>query len=339
MRRVARLCSAAILCLITLILALVLAFYVLIVFGASQTLQTVWICSAMRTMTHHDLAKAFFTDEKIEEVLRGNTVSDEGYGTESFTFTSKPSEDSYVIEGYRKLEDGIYLKDISDIAWRGHVMLVTDPMRVKLVSAESLFQSGETLTDMVHHAGAVAGINGGAFQNGEEGELEGAIPRGLLIEDGKLLCPEPGDDTEYHLIGLDQGGQLVLRTTTAGWAMTNGIVSATSFAPFLIVNGEGLVKTGTGGWGVAPRTAIGQRKSGEMLLLVIDGRSTRSIGCDLDAVMKVMQNENAWNAALLDGGHSTTMVWRGELLNRPSMGEERQINNAFVVMPSPAGNQ
>ena len=33
-----------------------------------------------------------------------------------------------------------------------------------------------------------------------------------------------------------------------------------------------MITNGDGGWGVGPRTAIGQRKDGTVLLLVIDGR-------------------------------------------------------------------
>jgi len=36
---------------------------------------------------------------------------------------------------------------------------------------------------------------------------------------------------------------------------------------------------------------------------------------------------------MLDGGSSTAMLYGDTYINRPSLGHERWINNAFVVMP------
>lgn len=383
----------------------VLSFFVLIVAGASPKLQTIWICSAMRTMSHKYLATAFFSNEYIAEVMEKNEVDDSGYDSEILTFgkndktptdpneglyeilsketgetpetepeteaetepepeevteeteqTTPESEETeavvetepipeeteqsaeeavvtdYISEGYELLEDGLYLKEVSGTTWRGYVMLVEDPLRVKLVDTSQQYYCGENVMTMTTTAGAVAGINGGGFQDGANYDSNGGTPAGLLIEDGKLVHPFVIDETVYNMIGINTDGALVLRHCTTGWALDNGIVSAVSFAPFLVVNGEGLIGEGSGGWGIAPRTAIGQRKTGEFLLLVIDGRQVDwSIGCDLDVLQDVMLEEGAYNAAMLDGGSSTAMVYNGEYVNRPSLGHERWINNCFVV--------
>ena len=243
--------------------------------------------------------------------------------------------DSYIAEGYDCLESGLYLKAVSGLTWRGYVMLVTDPTRIRLRDTSMQYECGENVMTMVTNNGAVAGINGGGFVDGPNYDSNGGTPGGLLIEEGALVCPLTADDTVYNMIGINTSGALVLRHCTADWALSNGIVSAVSFAPFLVVNGEGMIKNGTGGWGIAPRTAIGQRQTGEMLLLVIDGRQADwSVGCDLDVLQDVMLSEGAVNAAMLDGGSSTAMVYAGEYVNRPSLGHERWINNCFVVMPA-----
>lgn len=396
-----------------LIAAGVLAFFVLIVAGASPKLQTIWICSAMRTMSHKYLATAFFPDEYIAKVMAANEIDDSGYDSDILSFlekdppkkdphegldailaidpsdavseeteaepeteeippeteeiageipeepepapetevppetepvpeTEKPAETeapvpelpAYIREGYEMLEEGIYLKEVSGLTWRGYVMLIEDPLRVKLADTSQQYSCGENVMTMTANAGAVAGINGGGFQDGANYDSNGGMPAGLLIEDGNLVYPYVIDETVYNMIGINDGGGLVLRHCTAQWALDNNIVSAVSFAPFLVVNGEGLIKNGTGGWGIAPRTAIGQRETGEFLFLVIDGRQADwSIGCDLDVLQDVMLAEGAYNAAMLDGGSSTAMVYDGEYVNRPSLGHERWINNCFVVMP------
>ncbi len=369
----------------SLIAAGILAFFVLIVAGASPKLQTIWICSAMRTMSHKYLATAFFPEDYIAEVMEKNEIDDSGYDSDILSFGKKdpPKKDphegldailaidpdeteeetapapeteepetepvpetepeteapepelpAYISEGYEMLEDGLYLKEVSGLTWRGYVMLVEDPLRVKLVDTSQQYSCGENVMTMSTNAGAVAGINGGGFQDGANYDSNGGMPAGLLIEDGEIVYPFVIDETVYNMIGINDEGALVLRHCTAQWAIDNNIVSAVSFAPFLVVNGEGLIKNGTGGWGIAPRTAIGQRETGEFLFLVIDGRQVDwSIGCDLDVLQEVMLAEGAYNAAMLDGGSSTAMVYDGEYVNRPSLGHERWINNCFVVMP------
>ena len=447
----------------------VLLFFLLIVAGLSPRLQTIWICSAMRTMSHKYLATAFFSEETIDRIMKENEVDDSGHDSELLSFalpsdsesdlsehsvtigdaaadalkkiTEQPepetepkpvpgpdaaavvppepmddgetagwiigrilvalrtseaesgeetepegpdgardevktdpeeedeepekeypavdeilrqvpalntaaakaalgaakravSGDTYIAQGYDRLDGGLYLKAVSGLTWRGYVMLVADPTRVRLRDTSMQYECGENVMTMVKSAGAVAGINGGGFVDGPNYDSNGGTPGGLIIEEGTLVCPLTPDDSVYSMIGINRDGVLVLRHCTADWALSNGIVSAVSFAPFLVVNGEGMVKNGSGGWGIAPRTAIGQRETGEMLLLVIDGRQADwSIGCDLDVLQEVMLAEGAVNAAMLDGGSSTAMVHNGTYINRPSLGHERWINNCFVVMP------
>lgn len=398
-KKVFRAFSYFVLAIIVIILFGVLSFYTLIVAGLSPKLQTIWICSAMRTMSHKYLATMFFSDSYISEVMAENEIDDSGFDsdilvfgkdtdsetkapepetsadggsetepgdetetdaeggstdiepetdaeteTETETETDAESETDgenggktdagYIEEGYEMLDDGIFLKEVSGTTWRGYVMLVSDPTRIKLVDTSQQYTCGENVMTMTKNAGAVAGINGGGFQDGPNYDSNGGMPAGLLIEDGNLVYPLTVDNTVYNMIGINKDGALVLRHCTADWALENDIVSAVSFSPFLVVNGEGLIKEGSGGWGIAPRTAIGQRETGEFLLLVIDGRQVAwSIGCDLDVLQEVMLDEGAYNAAMLDGGSSTAMVFDEKYINKPCLGHERWINNCFVVMP------
>ena len=406
MRKITRVISTVVLSGIALALTAVLSFYILIVAGASPKLQTIWICSAMRTMSHKYLATVFFTEEYIDKVMRANEIDDTGYDSEILDFgknefesslpgaaadpgaeTNEPiappetnienetvpeqeladtvlpetektepetetkdtaeseaqetetAEPDYQAEGYEMLEEGLWLKEVSDLTWRGYVMLIEDPLRVKLVDTSQQYVCGENVMTMTTNAGGVAGMNGGGFTDGANYDSNGGTPAGLIIEDSQLVWPLEPDETVYNMIGINKGGALVLRHCTAQWAMENDIVSAVSFSPFIVVNGEGLIKSGSGGWGIAPRTAIGQRKTGEFLFLVVDGRQADwSLGCDLDVLQKVMLEEEAYNAAMLDGGSSTAMVYDGKYVNRPSLGHERWINNCFVVMPSVPAN-
>ena len=340
--------SVIALALITVIVIGLLSFYLLIVAGLSPKLQTTWITTAMTTLNHKYLATAFFSDEFIEEVMKANEVDDTGYDSEIITFDNKDKDkdkpedpvivepvDPYLEEGYELLEEGVYIKDVSGDSWRGKVMLISDPTRVKLVDTKDQYYCGEKVEHMTARVGAVAGINGGGFVDGADYNSNGGTPMGLIIEDGKLVCPSyPSDYYTYNMIGINSEGAMILRHVTSQWALDNDIQSSVSALCYLIVNGEGLISANGGSWGIAPRTAIGQRKTGEYLFLTVDGRQIDwSIGCDLDALEKVMLDEGAYNAAMVDGGTSTVMVYQNEIINRPSNGEGRWINNCFVVMP------
>ena len=85
--------------------------------------------------------------------------------------------------------------------------------------------------------------------------------------------------------------------------------------------------------GVGPRTAIGQRKDGTVLLLVIDGRQPGySVGATLRDLQNIMYEEGAVIAANLDGGSSSTLYYNGKVINKPAdLLGERMIPTAFVV--------
>lgn len=339
-----RIIISAFLVLFALGIAGMIGFYVLIVSGVFPKLTDTWVCTAMTTLNHKYLATWFFSDERIEEIMERNTVDDSGYSTDVEQIEIKEPEpeieiatDPYVEEGYELLEEGLYLKAVSGENWKGWLMLTTDPRRVKLEDTRRQFECGQKVMTMISNAGAVAGINGGGFSDGPNYDSNGGMPAGLVIENGVLVYPtdELSIENEIHsMIGLNSDGVLVLRKCTAKWALENDIVSAVAFTPYIIVNGEGIVKHGTGGWGIAPRTAIGQRKTGEIIFLVIDGRQVgHSIGVDLLPIQETLLAEGCINAAMMDGGSSTVMIYDGEFVNKPSLGFERYINNCWVVMP------
>ena len=118
---------------------------------------------------------------------------------------------------------------------------------------------------------------------------------------------------------------------TGKQALEEGIRDAVSFGPTLIVNGEALSGIGTGG-GLNPRTAIGQRADGTVLLLVIEGRQATSLGASYTDLIRVMLEHGAVNAANLDGGSSSVMYYEGSLVNsNASVIGLRKMPTAFLV--------
>ena len=102
---------------------------------------------------------------------------------------------------------------------------------------------------------------------------------------------------------------------------------AIEFGPFLIINGKQTKIKGNGGWGIAPRTAIGQRKDGTVLFLVVNGRIPSSIGASMNDISDLMKKYGAYNAANLDGGSSSELVIKNKIINIPVGGDKLGLRN------------
>ena len=83
---------------------------------------------------------------------------------------------------------------------------------------------------------------------------------------------------------------------------------------------------------IHPRTAAGYRNSGELVLLVVDGRQVDSRGVDLQELAILMRDLGCVEAINLDGGGSSGMVVDGKLLNRPAgTTSQREVMSAIAV--------
>ena len=135
----------------------------------------------------------------------------------------------------------------------------------------------------------------------------------------------------YDLIGFDNNNVFVIGNMTGQQAVDRGIRDAVSFGPFLILNGTPLEVSGMGG-GLNPRTAIGQRADGAVLLLIIDGRQAHSLGASMNDLINEMLDFGAVNAANLDGGGSTVLYYDGEIHNKiSSVYGARGVPTAIIV--------
>ena len=86
--------------------------------------------------------------------------------------------------------------------------------------------------------------------------------------------------------------------------------------------------------GRAPRSAVGVTKYGDFILAVVDGRQSHSRGCTLQEWANILLNHfGAFNAINLDGGGSTELTVRDNLVNSPSDGRERAVGSALTILP------
>ncbi|MGH2529033.1 MAG: phosphodiester glycosidase family protein [Actinomycetota bacterium] len=104
----------------------------------------------------------------------------------------------------------------------------------------------------------------------------------------------------------------------------------------LVSDGVDVVGTCVGSGCRNPRTGVGVRAYGKLLLVVADGRQPKwSVGATMHEFAGILLQLGATDAMNLDGGGSSTVVVNGEVMKRPSDGEERRVSTAVLVLPGP----
>ena len=84
--------------------------------------------------------------------------------------------------------------------------------------------------------------------------------------------------------------------------------------------------------GVQPRTSIGYKENGDVVMMVVDGRQVDSRGVYLKELAMLMSQFDCEEALNLDGGGSSCMVADNRLLNRPvGRNNQREIMSAVGV--------
>lgn len=281
-------------------------------------LRNLWVTTAMTTMNHQYLATWFFSNAEIQKIMNDNEAKVLG--------NTNPSLVSWhALKG----DNGIQLIDISQKGFRGYLLEIDNPARVQVAGTQYLGKKGEKAEDIAKETGAIAVINGGEF-NDPQGNGNGGTPLGVLISNGHVLSKGPGPT--YDIIGLNHNNVLVLGNYTWSQIQQLNLRDAVTFTPFLVVNGKPAITQGDGGWGLAPRTAIGQTRDGKVLMLVIDGRQIGSLGATLKDVQDIMLQHGAYNVANLDGGASSVLYYQDKIINHPSSPYgERNVPSFFIV--------
>ena len=299
--------------------------------GPSPTM-TGAVCNSLReTSALRWIPGLFLSEEELDSYLLKST---EDLDTEQVNTSL-----IHIAEA-RQSESGpetpyLELVDIAYGTCRGKLLIVREPKSVILgTSGRFGVDPGLQLTEMVAKYNGLAGTNAGGFID-NNGLGNGGTPTGMVISEGEILYGEAS--TRYNVIGLDKDGVLLVGTMTGSEALDRGMKYGVSFvthdgiASSLIINGE--VQTQNCGPGVNPRTAIGQREDGAILLLVLDGRSSKTLGATLENVVDIMLQYGAVNAGNLDGGSSSVMVYGDEIINNcASVTGPRGIPTGFIVL-------
>ena len=299
--------------------------------GPSPALRTMFINTMEETRRFRFIPKIFLTEEELAaEKAAKTTDTDLATNAELITIAAKeenPSENHADAYGLTDDDgDGIIFLEVKGNGYKGYMTVILDPTRVFVGKPDSYGGIGLTLEQMVQKYDALGGINAGGFKDDGGGGL-GGEPEGLTIVDGVAYSKD--SHTTEGFAGLDRNGILHVGFYSYEECVANDIVHAVSFGPILVSNGEPVEPPSSS---VNPRTAIGQRADGAILMLVIDGRQVHSIGATYQDMMDIMLDYGAINAINMDGGFSTVMYYDGRYVNSCSAenGQPRPLPDAWL---------
>lgn len=299
--------------------------------GPSESLRDEFVMTMLETRRFDFMSNLFLTSEEVSAIR--NVEDDDIVADFDSSLISIASAEAIGAAQGATVEfaqdddgDGIIFEEIKGPGYAGFMLTVLDPTRVIVGMPDTYGGVGLTLEEMVNKYDAIGGINAGGFKD-EGGSGLGGQPEGLTVIDGVCYGDTNGESV---FVGLDDQGIMHVGYYTAWSAEVNNIKNGVSFGPVLIMNGEPVNPNALPS-GVNPRTAIGQRSDGAILMLVIDGRQAHSMGATYQDCMEIMLSRGAVNAINMDGGSSTSMYYNGQYVNRnSSTAGARPLPSAFL---------
>lgn len=223
-------------------------------------------------------------------------------------------------------ENNLLIIEVTGEQYKGLLAIIKNPEQVTVAKSKSLGSYGNLITKFAEDNHALVAINASGFMD-EDRHGNGGKVMGSMVLDGV----EYGNPMEYmKFFGFKEDNKLYIENYNA---QTIGEYKwGVQFSPALIVDGSKYVQ-GTFGYGLQPRSAIGQTMSGEFLMLIVDGRQVgHSIGATVNDLAEIMLRHKAYQAMNLDGGSSSIMNYRGKTISKPSSKNSlgRYLPNAFI---------
>ena len=273
------------------------------------------------------LAGMYLSNDEIQKLVNRNSV--QAMNTEVDTSLIKANSENKdnkkdEEEGFDK--NGIKIEEISGNTFFAKMLIVKNPKQVIAGTTYPWSEYGMELEKLVKSNDAIAGVNGGLYYSYGN---KGGKPLGVVVSKGQIQFNKPEGYKGLYLIGFDESNVLrIINLEGKSASQTEKIIKeekirdavafqeessdANNHFVKLIVNGEERKLDGNGS-GANPRTAIGQRADGAVLLLVTDGRGySGHLGATASDLIRVMKKYGAVNAANLDGGSSSSMYYNGK---------------------------
>lgn len=238
--------------------------------------------------------------------------------------------------------DGIRIESVNGDTYNAKVMIVRDPSQVYLgISTHEGFSTsipGKRLNVAIEDEGAIAAVNGGAFNDdGTSGSYVGTLPAGLVYSEGECVWTSGKPSETSGFAGFTKDNILVVHQDNISQAQAEelNIRDGCCFGPVLIMNNEINMEAYNDASGWNPRTAIGQREDGAVIFVCIDGRQASSVGGTYADIIDIMVEYGAVNACNMDGGSSTVMMYRDTYGRYGEAGQVQMINSYSLLQSEP----
>ena len=227
---------------------------------------------------------------------------------------------------------------MKDLAYNGSVMLPTLGVKlpVKGINRERI---AEDVVVYTHYFGPSTRTNAfGAEIRIKDGKVTEISTAGNMRLDKNSVVVSAHGANAKVLQQLKAGDRASVQQTLGSEAADKAEL-VLGAGPLLVENGKRNVRSaseqiaGDIAYGRAPRTAIGVKKDGTVILLVAAGRRATSAGMTLEEVARYMIRLGAWSALNFDGGGSSEMVLNKKILNNPSDGRERAVSVGLGLFP------
>ena len=297
--------------------------------GTSPAAKKVFVTTILETGQLKFLASWFLSPEEIQAIVDQNSMKE--FNVQVDTNLIQPgSFGSVAVESGQVQEEmaDIEIVEVAGGTFTGTMMIVKDPSRVSLATIYPWKEYGVTLDTLVKNNNAIGGINGGLYNSTNN---SGGNPYGVVVSNGEIQYNKPREFTGLVLVGFTEDNILQIidiskmnaqdvEDMVAEMKIRDAVTfqeeasDANNHFVQLIINGESREMNGMGS-GLNPRTAIGQRADGSVLLFVTDGRGKSGhLGASCADLIAVMEEFDAVNAANIDGGSSSCMYYDGEYL-------------------------
>ena len=182
-----------------------------------------------------------------------------------------------------------------------------------------------------HYTSAIAESVGATFA--VNGDFCGFRNHGIIIREGKLYRSTTRD---WDLCYIDKNGDLnavPCRSVNANTLVSNGVLQSWCFGPTLVSNYRIPSTFNTPGLSQRarePRVAIGQLDTLHYVIIVVDAVRTNNTtigGMSFAELAKEFQKLGCKTAYNLDGGGSTTLYYKGKVINTPCGSGERKVSD------------
>lgn len=320
---------------LTLIAALVIMLLLSLRMMCSRefpSAQRMFVTTILETGQLKFLASWFLGPEEIQAIVNQNSMKELNAEVNTDLIQIGGGSGSVTIQAGNGAEEqeeqDIEIIEVAGATYTGTMMIVKDPSRVSLATIYPWRDKGVPLDELVNDNNAIAGINGGIYDSTNN---TGGKPYGVIVCNGEIQHNKPREYAGLVLIGFTEDNILqIIDISSMSAADVEKLVEeekirdavtfqeeasdANNHFVQLIINNEAREMNGMGS-GLNPRTAVGQRADGAVLLFVTDGRGKSGhLGASSADLISVMQEYGAVNAANLDGGSSSCMYYNGEYL-------------------------